>query len=606
MKPILSITRSLAFALPFVGLVADVANAEEAEIQEILVTAKAALPIQDVLATAHVLTLSDIEALQAQDLPQLLDQLSGVNVRDSGGRGSVTDVFVRGTSNTQLIVLIDGVRVGSATLGAAALNTYPIEAIERIELIKGPLAGIYGADAVGGVIQIFTKKGRTGDRSAFITVGDDALLEVGLGWQGGNETVSYHLSFQGEETDGIDRTSIQTGGNADTDGYEETAYSLGVNWNISDQSALDLSVLYSDNETDIDNTFGADIGDFSTTETLSAALKFQTSLSDQATWTVTAGMNEDESTTFSAFPSAFKTERDSLGTDVIWSLSEATTVTVGADYYQENIESSTDYPIDERDNSAVFGLLHSQLGPFGVLASMRYDDNSAYGSDTNTSLALDVALNDTTELVLSYGTAFVAPSFNFLYFPFFGNPDLKPEESESLELTLRGQSDNVGWRVSTFDTQVENLFSFDPATFLAANVGTAELRGMEFEANIDLNEWKLAASIDLLSAENKQTGAKLDDRAEHTVRLSAAREYERFGVRFGVKGESNRFDSGGQELNGHVLFDVSGHYQFTDSVSLKARIDNLFDQDYTVNLIGLSERYRTPGRQAKVTLRVAF
>jgi vitamin B12 transporter len=188
---------------------------DDEAISEIVVTAKGQQELIDVLPTSHILTAADIEASQAQDIPDLLDQISGLSVRDSGGRGSATGFFLRGTSSSQTIVLIDGVRVGSATLGSATLNAYPIEAIERIEVVKGPLSGIYGADAVGGVIQLFTKKGGEGLGEITATIGSDSLTEYGLAFNGGNDKHSFRISAHAEDTDGIDRTSILTGGNDD-------------------------------------------------------------------------------------------------------------------------------------------------------------------------------------------------------------------------------------------------------------------------------------------------------------------------------------------------------------------------------------------------------
>jgi vitamin B12 transporter len=573
---------------------------------EVIVTAKSGQTLSEVLPTSHVITRDEIALSQAQDIAQLLDSISGLSVRDSGGRGSVTSLFIRGAANSQIIVLIDGVRVGSATLGSAALNSYPIEAIDRIEVIKGPLAGIYGADAVGGVIQLFTKKGAEGNGAVRVTAGSDSLLEYGLALHHASEKFSFHISADAEETDGIDRTSILTGGNDDLDGFEESAYSLGAQWQANDTTQVNLSVLSSDNTASFDNTFGDDIGDASTTKTLSTALQITNELSDAVVWSTVAGINKDETDTFSSFPSFFETERDSLGTEFALALTSNHNLVIGADYYQENIVSSTNFPIDERDNTGVFALLQSEIGEFSLLGSLRYDDNSAYGNETNGSIALNYDLDDDVRMVLSYGTAFVAPSFNFLYFPFFGNADLLPEESTSMEFSLLGNSHNVDWRVSFYDTEVVNLFSFDSATFLAANIGEATLRGMEIETTVNLEEWRIGATLDLLQATNQDTGIKLDDRAEHTIKLSAARDYQNLNVRFDLKAESNRYDLGGQELSGFVLFDMSARYRVNERISILANMDNVFDQDYTLDLIGLGERYRTQGRQTKISINYDF
>ena len=582
------------------------ASAADQEVPEIVVTAKGNRSLAETLPTAHVITLEDIELAQVRDIPELLDSIAGVSVRDSGGRGSVTSVFVRGAANSQIIVLIDGVRVGSASLGAAALNSYPIDAIARVEVVKGPLSGIYGADAAGGVIQLFTKKGGQGLGVASASIGSNSLTEYGLSFNGGNQKNSFHISAQAEETDGIDSTSIVTGGNDDRDGFEETAFSLGGKVTLSDSTVANLSVLYSDASVDFDNTFGSDTGFITDNKTLSTALNITTHLAETISWSTTLGINEEEAGTTSSFPSTFKTDRDSLGTEVRLDLSSENSLTVGLDYYEEELTSSTVFPVTERDNTGVFALYQSTIGDLGFVGSMRYDDNSAYGTDTNGSVAVSYNFAGETRAVLSYGTAFAAPSFNFLYFPFFGNPDILPEESESIELSLVGTNKAFDWRVSLYQNDFENLFSFDPATFLAANIGEAEIKGIEVEVNTSVLDWNVALNLDLLSAQDKDSGLELDDRAEKTLALTGSRRFGDFDLRFDIKFEDGRFDNRGIELDNYALFDLSARYQFNEKFSLAANVDNIFDKDYTVNLIGASDRYNTEGRQAKLTLRYNF
>ena len=582
------------------------ASAADQEVPEIVVTAKGNRSLAETLPTAHVITLEDIELAQVRDIPELLDSIAGVSVRDSGGRGSVTSVFVRGAANSQIIVLIDGVRVGSASLGAAALNSYPIDAIARVEVVKGPLSGIYGADAAGGVIQLFTKKGGQGLGVASASIGSNSLTEYGLSFNGGNQKNSFHISAQAEETDGIDSTSIVTGGNDDRDGFEETAFSLGGKVTLSDSTVANLSVLYSDASVDFDNTFGSDTGFITDNKTLSTALNITTHLAETISWSTTLGINEEEAGTTSSFPSTFKTDRDSLGTEVRLDLSSENSLTVGLDYYEEELTSSTVFPVTERDNTGVFALYQSTIGDLGFVGSMRYDDNSAYGTDTNGSVAVSYNFAGETRAVLSYGTAFAAPSFNFLYFPFFGNPDILPEESESVELSLVGTNKAFDWRVSLYQNDFENLFSFDPATFLAANIGEAEIKGIEVEVNTSVLDWDVALNLDLLSAQDKDSGLELDDRAEKTLALTGSRRFGDLDLRFDIKFEDGRFDNRGIELDNYALFDLSARYQFNEKFSLAANVDNIFDKDYTVNLIGASDRYNTEGRQAKLTLRYNF
>jgi len=490
-------------------------------------------------------------------------------------------------------------------LGAATLNAYPIEAIDRVEVVKGPLSGIYGADAVGGVIHLFTKKGGQGLGNVTASLGSDALKEIGIALNRSNEVYSLRFAAQTEETDGIDRTSIITDGNNDIDGFDEDAFSVAGRYKFNDTTQANLSILYSDSRVEFDNTFGADTGFLTDTKPLSTALNINTQINNRLRWNTTLGLNSDESDT-PAFSSLVKTNRDSLGTDLAIQLNANNALTIGADYYQEDIEGSTDYPVSDRDNTGLFAQVQSSLGAFGFVVSLRHDDNSTYGSDTNISSALNYDFSENFRGVLSYGTAFSAPSFNLLYFPFFGNPDLLPEESESLEITFLGNFNDFNWRVSGYNNEIENLFSFDPNTFLAANIGEAELKGLELEVNTVIRDWTVGLNFDSLSATNQLTRIKLDDRAGKTLALSATRNFGDWDLGFNFKAEGDRFDNNGTKLSGFGLFDVSAQYQINQHFKVLASIDNVFDKDYTINLIGPTESYRTPGRQSKLTLKYNF
>lgn len=583
------------------------ANAISNTKEEIVVTAKNNQTLENVLQTVYVFDLAEIEAAQARDIPALIDEVAGISFRDSGGRGSATSVFVRGGSSSQTIVLIDGVRVGSATLGAAALNSYPIEAIERIEIIKGPFSGIYGGDAAAGVIQLFTKKGGEGLGSVRSTIGSDSLQEFGVAFNGGNEKNSFHVAINSEDTDGIDRTSIVTGGNDDEDGFEETAISFGGQVALSDSVTGKLNILATDSEVEFDNNFGTDPGLVTESDTFSAALNITAKLSDSITWTTTLGLNEDQSVTNGNFPSDLTTERSTFGSDFVFTLSDSTVLTTGLDYYEEDIVSpTTTFDISNRDNKGVFAQLTNQSGVFGFAASARYDDNSAYGTESNGSVAVSVDLSNDIKATASYGTAFSAPSFNFLYFPNFGNPDILPEEADSFEVKLEGSNDVLSWAVAAYKTDFTNLFSFDPNTFLAANVGEAEIEGIEGSLRTTIAHWDLSINADILSAKNVETGVELDDRAEQTLALKAAKDFGAFDLLFNLKSESNRFDRSGTELSSYALLDVAANYDINQKIRVSANVDNLFDKDYTVNLVSSTERFNTAGRQARISVKVSF
>lgn len=583
------------------------AMAEDAQ-DEIIVTAKTNKNLRDVLPTSHVINAEDIELMQAKDLTTLLRNISGVSISDTGGRGTATSVFLRGASLGQTIVLIDGVRVGSATLGSATLNAYPIESIARIEVVKGPLSGIYGADAVGGVIQIFTKNGGNTESRGSISVGfgTDSLQEYALTLNAGDDKNGFFLSALSENTDGIDRTSIIVDGNEDQDAFEQTAFNFGGTLQLGENTNAKLSVLQSDSTADFDNTFGPDIGSFTETQTLSTSLGINHSFNQKVTLHTSLGYNEDQSITFSSFPSDFGTERISLNSELEFTISDGSSALLGIDYYEEEVSPIDTYGISKRDNKGVFALYQVKSNQLSLVANLRHDNNSAYGSDTNGSIAVDYALNDSLRATASYGTAFVAPSFNFLYFPFFGNPDILPEESKSAEISLRGNTQRATWRISAYQNDIQNLFSFDPATFLAANIGSAKIKGIEAELSTQLAGWELSAAIDFLSAKDLDTGIELDDRAQKSLTLVASRAWQKLDLRFAINAESDRYDLRGTEVASFALLDVNAGYQFNDRLRGQVTIDNIFDKDYTVNLISADHRYNTERRQARLQLSYQF
>jgi len=173
-------------------------------------------------------------------------------------------------------------------------------------------------------------------------------------------------------------------------------------------------------------------------------------------------------------------------------------------------------------------------------------------------------------------------------------------------VSLDGNGGGFNWRVSAYRTDIENLFSFDPQTFLAENIGEAEIEGLEFGLSKTWADWEFSFNADFLSATDLDSSIELDGRPEQTLRLTASRDWGNYSIRFDIKNESDRFDNAGTRLPSYTLFDAGATYSFSKTIKLSANVDNLFDEDFTLNLIGANERFNTEGRQAKVSLRVSF
>lgn len=583
------------------------------DIEETVVTSvRISIPLSESLPTTHVISNSDIELSAARDLSSLLGRVSGLDFRDSGGRGSANGVFVRGNSPSATLILIDGVRSASATTGATDLNNIPLDSIERVEIVKGPLSSLYGADAVGGVINVitktFTEKGLGGNIS--LGFGSNSLQEYGFASTYGTDNHQLGLSVNYEDTDGIDRTLRTELGNGDSDGFDQLNVGLTANLKLSESTSAKLGYLYSEGRTEFDNNFGTDLGSFTDNELQKFSADVNQFVSNTLTVNYDFSYFEDEAVT-PVFGSDITTERLSLGVNASWVHSAEATFVFGADYYDDDVDTLENFPETQRDNLGVYGQALYNSGRFSGIASTRFDDNEAYGDSTTGTVALGYELVSGLEAVVSYGTSFRAPSFNELYFPGFGNPAVQPEESDSAELSLKYTQGNFNARLSVYDTQVDDLIafevvSFDPFVGRANNIQEASLQGVELEVAAKVYDWFINANIDYLDAVNETTDSRLTDRARVTANVSAETNIGLYSILVDWQAETGRID-GGTNIGGYGILGASIHYDINQNLMLSFRADNLLDQDYTLNLAnGAANPFQTEGRVAKASVRYTF
>ena len=611
------------------------------DIEEIVITAKGNQTVEDSLFTTHVFNEFDIEAAQVEDIPALLDRLAGVSVVDSGGRGSLTNVFVRGASNSQTLVLVDGIRVGSATTGSASLNSYPIESIERIEVVKGPFSGIYGADAAAGVINIFTKKYAGNKATLTASFGSDGLQEYGVFGGIGNDKHSLTVALNYEDSTGFSRRDSADPIEQDRDGFSENAISVNGKTTLNDYITASLSVLYSDSLVDIDSGTSQSESD---DENLNVVLNVETNFTDNFVWKNALGLNKNEAvgneTDFREFAfdpdsvidSVFSTRRKTLNSEFFYSFNNNANITFGADYYRENIgRSTTDFTDTSRNNTGLYAQLIAKDEIFSLVTSIRYDDNSDYGSDTNRSIAIGYNINENLQLSGSFGTAFIAPSFNDLYFPssffsgfgffpdfvFTSNPEVQPEESESYEVNFSGNYDYIDWVFSVYRTDYDNLISSVSEFDLAANtifstvdnVESARIDGYELSLNTSIASWEFGLNINVLDSENLTTEERLANLAEETLNFSVSKSFGKFDFTTNLKFEHDRYENSNGGLNrlpSYAVYDIRANYLFSDKISISAKIENLFDKDYAVDRFFDGTDFNTGGRLAQVTLKYNF
>jgi vitamin B12 transporter len=304
----------------------------------------------------------------------------------------------------------------------------------------------------------------------------------------------------------------------------------------------------------------------------------------------------------------FDTERDSLTWQNDVSIRPGHLLTLGVDYQEDRISGSTRYAEDSRDDTGVFGEYQGELGAANLHLSLRRDDNQQFGSYTTGSAALGYRFAPTLRASVSYGTAFKAPTFNELYYPFFGNPELRPEESDSLEVGFNGElpkSVLAGrWGLNLYRTELDQMIAFDAFTQAANNIAKAEVQGLELTANAALRGWDLGFSLTLQDPRNRAVGPDngnlLPRRPEQMGQLDLDRRLGRWsaGATLFVSGRSFDDLANSYPLAAYTLVDLRAEYALSPSVRVQGRIKNLFDADYTTAAF-----YNQPGRAFYLTLR---
>jgi vitamin B12 transporter len=587
--------------------------AEPARLNDQLVTAtRTVQTAQQSLAAVTVFDRAQIELSQATSVPELLKKVPGVSFANNGGPGKNTSLFMRGSESDHVLVLIDGIKIGSVSSGGAALQDLPLELIERIEVVRGPRSSLYGSEAVGGVIQIFTRKGNgTGAKPFFSAgVGTHDSYSGSAGITGGDGKGWYSLGLSGADTDGINVKSAATSGyEDDADGYRNLSAVLSAGYRFDNGLELDANLLQAKSHNDYDQVNSRRTSGFhANSDGENRVFGTRARFAPLEPWLVTlqVGRSEDKSDAFQDgdFYSRFDSRRDSASWQNDLSLAHGHTLTLGVDYQHDEVNGTTDYAEDSRDNSGTFAQYLGEVGRHDWQLSLRHDDNQQFGQHDTGNIGYGYALSDELRATLSYGTAFKAPTFNELYYPGYGNPELDAETSRSLEIVLAGQHGWGHWSVNAFRTVIDDLIAYDSSIRAPANVDAARIRGVELVLGSQLLGWDWNANYTLLEPENRSSGAndgnELARRAKQLFNLELDRRLGDFSFGASLHAEGQRFDdlANTKELSGFATLDLRGEYRINPEWRLQTRVANLLDADYET-----AQGYNQPGQALYVTVR---
>jgi len=580
--------------------------ADPADQPAVIVTAtRTAQTVDDSLAAVTVITREDIERQQVKTLPELLRGIPGVDLTTSGGNGKLTSVFLRGTNSGHVLVLIDGTRIGAATNGGISWEFLPLSEIDRIEVVRGPRSTLYGSDAIGGVIQIFTRRGvGPAQPRVSVTAGSYHTWETAAGVSGSSGNTRYNLSASRFATGGFNaRQPVVEFGTPldepDRDGYQNSALSFSLDRKLPGHANIGLYGLRATGHVDFDSS-GNNRDQF-VQETLGLRFGIQPVASWHSRFAIGNDLDDRRSSRTgggTATPTRFSTTKQTFSWQNDFSLTPQQLLTLGYDRLEDRIASTTAYTVNRRETHGLFGQYQARIGMHDLNIGYRNEDNDQFGQHHTGTVGWGLALNNNLRLVASHGTAFRAPSFNDLYFPGYSNPNLRPEESRSTEIGLRGKSGPLSWGMHAYRTDITNLIALD-SSFIPQNINKARIEGVEFELGARILDWRLAGSLSYTDPRSVDTDKLLPRRSRQSARLQANRQTGRHEYGLEILAQGPRYDDTANttRLGGHGILNAQWRYQVARDWRLQARFENMLDKTYQT-----VASYNTAGRSAYLTL----
>lgn len=625
-KTIIASLIGLAFALP-------VYSAENINLDEVVITAsRISEPLAATLHDVSVINREQIERAGQSSLIEILQTQPGIEITSNGGAGKTSGVFMRGTNTNHVLVLIDGVRVSSATAGTTTFENLPIALVDRIEILRGPAASLYGQDAIGGVIQIFTKKG-SGKPQFYATLGygtyDTKTAEAGV--HGAIGDTDFALGVSSLDTNGYSSYKTNNKNFDDNDGYRNLSITGSLSHEIVEGHELGVQFLHSKGKTRFDNrfniyTFDPAFSDSAEITQHTYSIYSKNKITSNWLSTLKIGEGYDEQVTYAALSffttksrSVYRTKQHqwSWQNDIELPLG---TLTLAYDRLEERVKSTSTFDKNGRNNDGYYLGYLVGLSNHSLQANYRSDHSSSFGTNDTHGLAYGYRFNDNWRTNVSYGTAFKAPTFNDLYTPFTdfgggftyqGNPNLKPETSRNRELSVIYSNAATSLSATYYHNDISNLIlgSQGIAEDTAINLGSATIEGLTLAGSQSLDNWYFGGSVDIQSPRNNESDNSLLRRANRHAKTNLS--YTFGDWRFGAEAvaSSKRYNDSANKLPmaGYTIFNFTTDYKINQDWKIQARLNNVLDKNYALAYDGDPKSdgfvYDTPGTNLFINVR---
>lgn len=589
------------------------------QLEEVVVTAsRTEQPISEVIGSVTVITRDEIEKRQAQSLQELLRGELGIDITNQGGQGKISNIFMRGANSNQTLILLDGQRLDSASDGATRIEFIPVDQIERIEIVRGPRSSLYGSDAIGGVIQIFTRK--NDGISASISTGSNATHGLSAGYGLDNDNLRLRLNGTYLQSEGFDTTmhSIEP----DSDGYKNKSLNGHIGYKFGQFADIEIKTLYTTGYTKFDGWLPNEETNFIIN---TPNLKLRINPNDFISITAASGSasNKNETFTDGTYEYKFNTTKKTSSVQIDITKDQIQ-FALGLDHNKDTLDSDTLYTSTERNSRGLFEQLTFSGDRFIINQSLRLDNIDAIGSHDTYNLGYKwFSADHSTSFNAGFGQGFHVPTFNDLYFPYYHedasiynyftpytyipNPKLKPESSKSFELGVSGSSLGIEWSLQGYRTIVSDLIDgnheIDTNIFSPRNISKARLEGTEL--SIRKTTQKLSTALSY----TYQNPISLDPASYKNILIRRARQSGRINIGYlldhaHVSSNINiigpRFEDIGNttSMGGYTTVDLLGSIPLRSGFSVDAKITNAFDHQYET-----VKSYNQEGRGFYLTLR---
>lgn len=591
----------LAFTTPLLAL--PVLAAEQINLNEVVVTAsRTPQPRESVISNVSVIDSEEIQRSGQTSLVELLAQQQGIEISSSGGAGTVSNIFMRGTNSGHVLVLIDGMRVDSATLGATAFENLPLGQIDKIEILRGPATSLYGQDAIGGVIQIFTKKSESGavKFNANLGYGSYDTVRADAGVSGSVANTRFALNVSSLNTNSFSAINTKNKDYSDNDPYRNLAFSGNISHLIVPGHEIGFQFLHSDGNVHFDNSFnGSNFDSRADATQYSYAIFSNNQFTDAWLSKLRLGEGVDKSRTFDAFSVASGDFYQTKQLQFNWQNDIKLPVGVLTLLYErlnQKVDSNAvNYDVKKRTNDGYVASYLVNQDAHSLQLSARHDSNSQFGGKTTGSIGYGYSFTSAWRATASVGTAFKAPTFNDLYYPGFGNPTLNPEQSRNIEASLRYHAGQTDLSATVYENKIRDLIGFDSA-FNVLNINEARIKGLSLSASHYFGSFNLSGNVDIQSPKDDNTGNLLARRANRHASANASYTFGDWRFAAETVASSHRFNDAANtaELAGYALLNATVGYKFSKDWSAQARANNILDKKYALGLDFGGEAYNTP------------